>query len=101
VFGHITYIAVTALALNLILSVLFTMLFRAMRLPDGYDETRPADYLADPVPGSPIPDAPHGVLPRSAFRAAPPSAAGNNHSGAWSWHQLRGGHGKHSTRNGH
>jgi hypothetical protein len=36
-----------------------------------------------------------------AFQADLAGAAGNNHSGAWSWHQLRGGHGKHSTRNGH
>ena len=106
VFGHITYIAVTALALNLVLSVLFTLVFRAMRLPDGYDETRPADYLADPVPGSAIPAipaVPHGALPRTAFQAGPAGPGGNNHSppGAWNWHQLRGGHGKHSTRNGH
>ncbi len=83
VFGHITYIAVTALALNLLLSVLFTLLFQAMQLPDGYDETRPADYLADPVPGSPIPAAPQGLLPGSAVR-----------------HQVRAGQGRHSTRNG-
>ena len=112
VFGHITYIAVTALALNLGLSVLFTLVFRAMRLPDGYDETRPADYLADPVPGSAIPAgaagpaAPAGMLPRAAFQAGPAGPAGpgeNNHAppGAWNWHQLRGGHGRHSTRNGH
>ena len=111
VFGHITYIAVTALVLNLILSVLFTLLFRAMRLPDGYDETRPADYLADPVPGSASPvAAARGVLPGTAFPAGSagsagsfPNGAGRNNrpsSGAWSWHQLRGGHGKHGARNG-
>ncbi len=123
VFGHITYIAVTALVLNLILSVLFTLLFRAMRLPDGYDETRPADYLADPVPGSASPvAAARGVLPGTAFPAGSagsagsagpagsagsaasfPNGAGRNSrpsSAAWSWHQLRGGHGKHGARNG-
>jgi solute:Na+ symporter, SSS family len=113
VFGHITYIAVTALALNLALSVLLTLVFRAMRLPDGYDETRPADYLADPAPGSAIPagtaglGAPPGAtggLPRTAFQAGPAGPGENNHSpnGAFDWwHPLRGGHGKHSTRNGH
>jgi SSS family solute:Na+ symporter len=49
VFGHVTYIAVTALAVNLVLSVAFTLIFRAVQLPDGYDETRRADYLADPA----------------------------------------------------
>ena len=78
VFGHITYIAVTALVLNLILSVLFTLLFRAMRLPDGYDETRPADYLADPVPGSASPvAAARGVLPGTAFPAGSAGSAGS------------------------
>ncbi len=114
VFGHVTYIAVTALALNLVLSVLLTVLFRAMRLPDGYDETRPADYLADPVPGAAVPaGAPQGVLPGTAFQAgaagpagaagaagAVPNGVARSPAGAWSWHQLRGGHGKHGARNG-
>jgi hypothetical protein len=109
VFGHVTYIAVTALTLNLVLSVLLTLLFRAMRLPDGYDETRPADYLADPVPGSAVPAAgPQRVLPGAAFQADPGAAAfgngaaRNNHppAAAWNWSGLRGGRGKHGTRNG-
>jgi solute:Na+ symporter, SSS family len=49
VFGHITYIALTALALNLIVAVVLTLVFRAARVPDGYDETRPAHYNVDPV----------------------------------------------------
>jgi SSS family solute:Na+ symporter len=55
VFGHVTYIAVTALAVNLALSLAFTLIFRAVQLPDGYDETRRADYLADPVDAAPPP----------------------------------------------
>jgi solute:Na+ symporter, SSS family len=47
VFGHVTYIAVTALALNLIVAVVLTLVFRAARIPDGYDETRPAQYVVD------------------------------------------------------
>ena len=50
VFGHVTYIAVTAVALNLIVAVLLTPVFRAIRLPDGYDETRRADYSTDYAP---------------------------------------------------
>jgi SSS family solute:Na+ symporter len=49
VFGHTTYIAVTALIINLAVSALLTVIFRQIGLQDGYDETRPADYLADPV----------------------------------------------------
>ena len=49
VFGHVTYIALTALALNLIVAIVLTLVFRATRVPDGYDETRPAHYNVDPV----------------------------------------------------
>jgi solute:Na+ symporter, SSS family len=49
VFGHITYIALTALALNLVVAVVLTLVFRLTRVPDGYDETRPAQYTVDPV----------------------------------------------------
>ena len=49
VFGHVTYIALTALALNLIVATVLTLVFRATRVPDGYDETRPAQYNVDPV----------------------------------------------------
>jgi SSS family solute:Na+ symporter len=47
-FGHITYIAVAALVLNLAVSALFTVIFRFAGVQDGYDETRPGDYTADP-----------------------------------------------------
>jgi len=49
VFGHVTYIAIAALILNLVVSAVLTVVFRRIGLQDGYDETRPADYLADPV----------------------------------------------------
>src|SRR3984957_16482325 len=48
-FGHTTYIAMTALILNLAVSAVLTVVFRWIGLQDGYDETRPEDYLADPV----------------------------------------------------
>ena len=51
VLGHTTYIAITALILNLVISAVLTPVFRKIRLQDGYDSTRPADYSADPVPG--------------------------------------------------
>jgi len=50
VFGHITYIAIVALILNVVVSVVLTVVFRRIGLQEGWDETRPADYTADPVP---------------------------------------------------
>ena len=61
VFGHITYIAITALIINVAVSAVLTLLFRKMGLQDGYDETRPADYVADPVT---VPTAPRTKTPR-------------------------------------
>jgi solute:Na+ symporter, SSS family len=49
VFGHITYIAVTALVVNLVVAVLLTPFFRAFRAPNGYDETGDADYSSGSV----------------------------------------------------
>ena len=45
----VTYIAITALILNLIVSALLTVVFRWIKMQDGYDETRPGDYSADPI----------------------------------------------------
>ncbi len=53
-FGHVTYIAIAALVLNLAVSAVLTVLFRKIGLQDGYDETRPADYFADPVTVPPV-----------------------------------------------
>jgi len=50
-FGHITYIAIAALAVNLVVAFVLTLIFRAIRLPNGYDETRGAHYYADSVDG--------------------------------------------------
>jgi solute:Na+ symporter, SSS family len=74
VFGHITYIAITALIVNLAVSAVLTVVFRRFGLRDGYDETKPGDYTFDPVPApagvsappSPTP-AREPVLPRSGL----------------------------------
>jgi hypothetical protein len=55
-FGHTTYIAIAALILNLAVSAVLSVVFKGFGLRDGYDETRPADYVADPVP-VPVPAA--------------------------------------------
>lgn len=41
------YIAVTAFVINAIVSVVLTLVFRALRVPDGRDRTTRADYGAD------------------------------------------------------
>ena len=34
--------------INLVISVVLTLVFRAVKLPGGSDETRPEHYVADP-----------------------------------------------------
>jgi SSS family solute:Na+ symporter len=52
VFGHTIYIAVTALVINLAVSAVLTVVLRLVKVQDGYDETRPSDYTADPAPAA-------------------------------------------------
>jgi solute:Na+ symporter, SSS family len=58
VFGHTFYIAIAALVINLAVSAALTVFFRLVGVQDGYDETRPSDYTADPVPAKPQPRTP-------------------------------------------
>lgn len=48
IFGHVIYIAIAAFVINLIISIVLTLVFSAARLPAGTDETMAADYSADP-----------------------------------------------------
>jgi solute:Na+ symporter, SSS family len=45
--GDKGYIAMTAFVLNLLVAVVVTFALRAMKTPDGVDETEPSDYHAD------------------------------------------------------
>jgi solute:Na+ symporter, SSS family len=89
VFGHVTYIAITALILNVAVSTLLTPVLRGAGVQDGYDETRPSDYVADPDlaptprpgpagPAANVPAVRHRVArtaagaPRSSPRPGPP-----------------------------
>ncbi|MGL5929436.1 MAG: monocarboxylate uptake permease MctP [Dermatophilaceae bacterium] len=47
VIGALGYIAVTAFVLNLVVAVLGTLLLRAVKAPEGRDETIRGDYFAD------------------------------------------------------
>jgi SSS family solute:Na+ symporter len=42
-----TYIAVSALVINLVVAVVLTLVLRAVKLREGVDETEPADYYSD------------------------------------------------------
>jgi solute:Na+ symporter, SSS family len=68
VFGHITYIAIVALILNLAVSAVLTVLFRRFGMQEGYDETRPGDYTFDPEPA-----------PAGAAEVKPRTVRPNNH----------------------
>jgi SSS family solute:Na+ symporter len=48
VFGHTVYIGFTAIVLNVIVSVVLTVILKAVRAPAGTDETLPHQYTADP-----------------------------------------------------
>ena len=59
IFGHTIYIGLSAIILNLAVSVVLTLVFRAARVPTGADETLPHQYTADHVEGPAL--APAGV----------------------------------------
>jgi SSS family solute:Na+ symporter len=49
IWGHTYYIGLSAIVLNLLVSVVLTLVFRAVRVPEGTDETSPQEYRADPA----------------------------------------------------
>ncbi len=49
IWGHTYYIGLSAIVLNLAVSVVLTLIFRAVRVPEGADETSPDEYRADPA----------------------------------------------------
>ena len=49
VFGHTVYIGLTAIILNLAVSVILTLVLRTARVSAGTDETLPQQYSADPA----------------------------------------------------
>jgi SSS family solute:Na+ symporter len=58
VIGQVGYVGVTAFVLNLAVAVLVSLLLRAVRAPQGQDETTAADYtLQTPVEPVPLPVA--------------------------------------------
>jgi SSS family solute:Na+ symporter len=55
VIGHTVYIGLTGLVMNLIIAALLTLLFNALKVPGGTDETRPEQFVADPEPATAAP----------------------------------------------
>ena len=53
--NHTIYIGLTGLVINLVIAVVLTLVFRAVKLPGGSDETRPEHYVADPEPAASAP----------------------------------------------
>ena len=47
IIGELGYIALTAFVLNLVVAVVLTFVLRAVKAPDGEDETIRGDYFAD------------------------------------------------------
>ncbi|MFI9050309.1 monocarboxylate uptake permease MctP [Streptomyces sp. NPDC053427] len=45
--GEIGYIGLTAFVLNVVVSVVLTVVLKAVKAPEGVDETSPSDYTAD------------------------------------------------------
>jgi solute:Na+ symporter, SSS family len=55
-FGHTVYIGLAAVLLNIAISIVLTLIFKALRVPQGVDETLPHQYTADPEPAAaPVP----------------------------------------------
>ena len=52
IINHTVYIGLTGFVMNLVIATLLTLLFRAIKLPGGSDETRPENYVADPEPAA-------------------------------------------------
>jgi solute:Na+ symporter, SSS family len=65
ILGHVIYIGFAALVLNFAVSVVITLIFRAIRLPAGKDETEPANYTYDPAEEAPA------AVPAAAATQAP------------------------------
>jgi SSS family solute:Na+ symporter len=72
------YEAIFALAANLIVSILGTLVLNAMKIPNGRDATAPEDFVA-PVDegGAPLPATPGQEAPAGRFVRPAGTATGN------------------------
>ncbi|WP_405019164.1 sodium:solute symporter [Kitasatospora sp. NBC_00070] len=64
--GEIGYIGLTAFVLNVLVTVVLTLVLRAAKVAEGTDETSPSDYTAEAPPRSKATDAPEAPEPVAA-----------------------------------
>jgi solute:Na+ symporter, SSS family len=62
IWGHTVYIGLSAIILNLLVAVVLTLVFKAVRVPEGTDETRLEEYKADPAEARAASPAAVGVV---------------------------------------
>jgi solute:Na+ symporter, SSS family len=55
ILSHTIYIGFAALIVNFVISAVLTLVFRAVKLPAGTDETQPSHYTYDPEDGEAAP----------------------------------------------
>ena len=60
--GEIGYIGLTAFVLNVVVTVVLTFVLKAVKAPDGVDETAPADYTADAATRASAADLPPATV---------------------------------------
>ena len=72
------YIAATALIVNIIVSVVLTLVLRALRVPSGTDATDPADYYSDSADPDERPVPTPGVISAGASLQR---GSGRDHAG--------------------
>jgi SSS family solute:Na+ symporter len=71
------YEALYALALNFAVAIVGTLVLRALKVPDGVDETRPEDYDEIGAPaGEPLPATPEQDERAARFRRGVPTTRG-------------------------
>jgi SSS family solute:Na+ symporter len=74
-FGHTVYIGLSAIILNIAVSLILTLVFKAARVPEGTDETRSPQYTEDPVDAPAPAPAGAGVAGDLSRSASPRSLA--------------------------
>jgi SSS family solute:Na+ symporter len=64
IFGQIGYIGFTAFAINILVTVVLTLILRAAKVSNGADITRKSDYFVDyDTPGLVQPDVSQPIKP--------------------------------------
>jgi solute:Na+ symporter, SSS family len=76
-FGHSVYIGLSALILNLIITVALSAVLNGLKVPAGVDETLPQHYTVDPAPA--ITGDSNHELPRIPQQRSPRTGSAHSH----------------------